>query len=187
MSHVAPWVDTSGRGVRGPVYNTVDNANWHRTCAYTPYTYTVAHAPSRADFTRDFTSADTPAAPRAPERGRAKRERPRPGADSLRPSGIYMVRGRKEREPVLRLLARGRGRRVLAQVGGEGVGELVDVVARRPRAAGQDSSEKRVGRGPREPWVARGRRPRHRRDHARERALWGRHGAPRRHVGMGRR
>ena len=69
MSHLAPWEDTSGRGVRGPVYNTVENANWHRTCAYTPYTYTVAHAPSRADFTRDFTSADTPAAPRAPEEG----------------------------------------------------------------------------------------------------------------------
>ena len=51
------WEDTSGRGVRGPVYNTVENANWHRTCAYTPYTYTVAHAPKRADFTRDFTSA----------------------------------------------------------------------------------------------------------------------------------
>ena len=52
MSHVALWVDTSGRGVRGPVYNTVDNANWHRTCAYTPYIRTRSLTRRRAPTSR---------------------------------------------------------------------------------------------------------------------------------------
>ena len=96
-----------------------------------------------------------------------------------------MVGGRQERETPLHLLARGRVRRVLAQVGGEAVGEHLDVVAGRPRAAGLDSSEHRVGRAAREARVARGRRPRHRVDHVRARALWGRRRAPRRRRGHG--
>ena len=89
-----------------------------------------------------------------PRYRRRQRERWRPGEEHLVGGLLLLLREPEEREPLLLPLARGRVLRVLAQVVGEAVGELLGVVARRERAASLESSEKRVGRGPREPWVA---------------------------------